>query len=213
MGITEGFASYRYSYKSFSFTAKINGIRKHFLAGCGIKQLKGLVEGFTILWRIRFWFLPEAKYPIWCTPNPKGCLWWESYFTAFFPTAENAPAVTTVSICCAKTHPCPAKPALPRYGWMCHPSMSPGNCPKAECHLQGRAQRLERGQGEVGEIPQRNFSIDNSFHTLLIKSCITCREDFWTPIPGTWDSSSIYKSAPKRLTKRKNEKNHPDPVK
>lgn len=58
------FARYGYSYRSFSFTAKINGIRRHFLAGCGIKQLQGLVQGFTILRRIRFWFLPAAKYPI-----------------------------------------------------------------------------------------------------------------------------------------------------
>lgn len=54
MGITGGVASCGYGYESFSFTAKINGIRNYFLAGCGMKQLKGLVEGFTILWRIRF---------------------------------------------------------------------------------------------------------------------------------------------------------------
>lgn len=60
----QGVVSYGYNYKSFSFTAKINGIRTHFLAGCGIKQLKALSEGFAILWRIRFWFVPEAKYPI-----------------------------------------------------------------------------------------------------------------------------------------------------
>lgn len=60
----QGVLSPGYHYKSFSFTAKINGIRTHFLAGCGIKQLKGLSLGFTILWHIRFWFVPEAKYPI-----------------------------------------------------------------------------------------------------------------------------------------------------
>lgn len=60
----QGVLSYGYNYKSFSFTAKITRIRPHFLAGCGIKQLKGLSEGFAILWHIRFCFVPEAKYPI-----------------------------------------------------------------------------------------------------------------------------------------------------
>lgn len=96
MGITGGFASYGYSYKNFSFTAKINGIRKHFLTGCGIKTITGISRGLCHPpGASGFGFCQRQNTQFDVVRSQRAALWWELCFTAFFPTAENAPAVTT----------------------------------------------------------------------------------------------------------------------
>ena len=87
MGIIGGFASYGYSYKSFSFTAKINGIRKHFLAGCGIKQLKGLVEGLYHPLAHQVLVSARGKIPNLMYSEPRGLLMVGIIFYSLFPNS------------------------------------------------------------------------------------------------------------------------------